>query len=56
MRNGSSYIDWMAKQEEFNFKYERDLARRFLYLLDNAKYKQYGPNNTDNNKYDDLPF
>ena len=59
MRNGSSYIDWMAKQEEFNFKYERDLARKFLYLLDNSKYKQYGPN-TQNNSHvilgDDLPF
>lgn len=59
MRNGSSYIDWMAKQEEFNFKYERDLARRFLYLLDNSKYKQYGPNTQNNNHVilgDDLPF
>lgn len=59
MRNGSSYIDWMAKQEEFNFKYERDLGRRYLYLLDNNKYKNYGPNvetTVDNTLGDDLPF
>ena len=45
----------MAKQEEFNFKYERDLARRFLYLLDNSKYKQYAPINVGVSN-DDLPF
>jgi hypothetical protein len=57
MRNGSSYIDWMAKQEEFNFKYERDLSRRYLYLLNNEKYKQYEPkNNVAEIDNDGLPF
>ena len=49
----------MASQEDFNFKYERDLARRFLYLLDENKYKQYGPNvavSTAGPINDDLPF
>lgn len=41
MRYGKSYIDWIASQEDFNNKYERDLSRKFLYLLDNVKYSQY---------------
>lgn len=41
MRYGKSYIDWIANQEDFNNKYERDLSRKFLYLLDNVKYSQY---------------
>ena len=59
LRYGKTYIDWMASQEDFNFKYERDLARRFLYLLDKNKYKQYGPNvavSTAGPINDDLPF
>jgi hypothetical protein len=55
LRYGKTYIDWMASQEDFNFKYERDLARRFLYLLDNSKYKQYTPINVGASN-DDLPF
>lgn len=55
----TGYLDWMAKQTDFNKKYEQTLVQRYLYLLDENKYKQYGPNvvtvavGTNN---DDFPF
>lgn len=54
----SGYLDWMARAENFNFKYEQSLAQRFLYLTDNIKYKQYAPadSNLGVSINDDLPF
>ena len=55
----TGYLDWMARQTDFNKKYEQTLVQRYLYLLDEDKYKQYGPNvvvSTAGPINDDLPF
>jgi uncharacterized protein (DUF3820 family) len=39
----TGYLEWMAKQVDFNNKYEQELAQRYLYLVDNVKYYMYKP-------------
>lgn len=53
----TGYLDWMARQTDFNKKYEQALVQRYLYLLDEVKYKQYGPNAVASGVInDDIPF